>query len=575
MLAAWRGRRRARRGRASEPWPRRWSSGRTPSGENCRTRSRAALDASSTCSYVADEDAVHPRPRRRDRARRGRRARASSRAMPRDVVPLVSERDAMDLGDRQASRPRGRRGSRCRGERRRAPRAGPGTVGLEQVAARAASSSSSSAKIGGASGRARPPACATRPRATRAARDSAARVGRCAGRRAAARRCRSSGSPRAGTRRRSGRRAGSGRGASPGRRRSRCRRRGRRGGRGSGGACRLRRLRARRARSRARAASAPGLPSPKGASRASSAQRSSESGSSRATTASIGVTGSRSSSSSSAVGVRGEGLRRTPRRSPGAIERPAAARWPPHRPSRSGARAERGVEVEGGDRAAGALPVAVGARDEDDRAVVALDEARGDDADHALVPVRAGDGVGAPARVAPAARPRPGRRPRAGSALRPPGARGSAPRASRRAAAPRLVLGEQELERLARVAEASGGVEARREPEADGACVDGGRIDAGASHERAQPGLRRARERAEPGDRERAVLVDERDDVGDRRERDEVEVALAELGVDAEQRLAELVDDAGAAELRERVVATGACATIGQSGASRRAGDGR
>ena len=102
--------------------------------------------------------------------------------------------------------------------------------------------------------------------------------------------------------------------------------------------------------------------------------------------------------------------------------------------------------------------------------------------------------------------------------------------------------------------EAAGGVEARREPEADGAGVDGGRVDAGALHERAQPGLRRARERAEPGDGERAVLVDERDDVGDRREGDEVEVTPGDLGVDAEERLAELVDDAGAAELGERVL---------------------
>ena len=79
-------------------------------------------------------------------------------------------------------------------------------------------------------------------------------------------------------------------------------------------------------------------------------------------------------------------------------------------------------------------------------------------------------------------------------------------------------------------------------------------IDAGGAHQRLQPGLLRARERAQAGDRERAVLVDERHDVGDRRERDEVEMPLRDLGVDAEERLAELVDDAGAAELRERIV---------------------
>ena len=61
--------------------------------------------------------------------------------------------------------------------------------------------------------------------------------------------------------------------------------------------------------------------------------------------------------------------------------------------------------------------------------------------------------------------------------------------------------------------------------------------------------------RRRPSERERAVLVDERDDVGDGRERDHVEVPVAERMLLAEQRLRELPDDAGAAEARERVVA--------------------
>ena len=69
-------------------------------------------------------------------------------------------------------------------------------------------------------------------------------------------------------------------------------------------------------------------------------------------------------------------------------------------------------------------------------------------------------------------------------------------------------------------------------------------------HQRLQPGPLRAREPAQAGDRERAVLVEQRDDVGDRRQRDEVEVRG---DVDAE-RLRELAHDAGAAELRERIV---------------------
>ena len=69
-----------------------------------------------------------------------------------------------------------------------------------------------------------------------------------------------------------------------------------------------------------------------------------------------------------------------------------------------------------------------------------------------------------------------------------------------------------------------------------------------------QPGLLRARECAQAGDCKRAILVNERYNVGDRRKRDEVEMPLRDLGGDTEERLAELVDDTGAAELRERIV---------------------
>src|SRR5262249_6564599 len=64
------------------------------------------------------------------------------------------------------------------------------------------------------------------------------------------------------------------------------------------------------------------------------------------------------------------------------------------------ARTERAVEVEGRHRPARALPRAVGARDQHHRSVVALDEPRRDDPDHALVPLLAGDGVAAPAPAA-------------------------------------------------------------------------------------------------------------------------------------------------------------------------------
>jgi len=69
---------------------------------------------------------------------------------------------------------------------------------------------------------------------------------------------------------------------------------------------------------------------------------------------------------------------------------------------------------------------------------------------------------------------------------------------------PRLgfVLGEEELERLSRVPEPSGRVQARCKAEADGPGVDHGRIDPGAPHERPQTWLRGAREGAQTGDGE-------------------------------------------------------------------------
>src|SRR4051795_4095161 len=51
------------------------------------------------------------------------------------------------------------------------------------------------------------------------------------------------------------------------------------------------------------------------------------------------------------------------------------------------------MEVERWDRAPRPLPVAVGARDQNDGPAEALDEPRCDDADHTLVPVLSGDNV--------------------------------------------------------------------------------------------------------------------------------------------------------------------------------------
>src|SRR6185312_13454491 len=235
-------------------------------------------------------------------------------------------------------------------------------------------------------------------------------------------------------------------------------------------------------------------------------------------------------------------------------------------PEQLGARTERAVQVERGDRAAGPLPVAVRARDEDDGAVIALDEPRGDDADHALVPVGPGYGVG----PAGALLGRPRLDLGHGLAEDPAfDGLALAVQLFERVGKPArfgLVLGEEQLEGLARVPEAPGRVQARREAEADGPGVDRGRIDTGALHEGAQTWLARAREGAQPGDGERSVLVDERDDVGDRRERHEVEMTPRNLRVDAEEGLSQLVDDSGAAELGKWVLgrASGDDRTVGQ-----------
>ena len=179
-----------------------------------------------------------------------------------------------------------------------------------------------------------------------------------------------------------------------------------------------------------------GLPRPNGASRASSVHRSSVKRVPRGTTASMRVTGCRSSSTSSPAACSAN-ARANASTFSGLIESPAAARWPPQRPSSSAHAAKPAVQVERRDRPPRALPVAVRAGDQHDRPVEALDEPRRDDADHALVPALAGDDVRVTARAAPRATPRPAPRPRGRSAPRPPAARGSDPRARSRAASPR------------------------------------------------------------------------------------------------------------------------------------------
>ena len=204
-----------------------------------------------------------------------------------------------------------------------------------------------------------------------------------------------------------------------------------------------------------------------------------------------------------------------------------------------------------------------GAGNEHDGAAIPLDQPRSDDPDHTFVPALVGDDVAPP--LAPLRRPALDLLDRGPNdalldslavtvqlleAVGEPG---------------RLVriVGEQQLQRRLRMAQAARRVHTGRKAECDGALVDRRRVDAGRTHQRDEARTVGGGEPLEAGDDERPVLVDERDDVGDRRQRDEVEVALESRNAES---LGELVDDAGAAELGKRVLgrARGDDRTVGQ-----------
>ena len=112
--------------------------------------------------------------------------------------------------------------------------------------------------------------------------------------------------------------------------------------------------------------------------------------------------------------------------------------------------------------------------------------------------------------------------------------------------------GEQELDAGVRAIEATRRVEPRREPEADRAGVDARGVRLRHLHEGPKPLAARGAHRTQAGADEPPVLPAERHAVGDRGERDELEV-LGALGVVVAQRAREHVRDARAAELGARV----------------------
>ena len=120
---------------------------------------------------------------------------------------------------------------------------------------------------------------------------------------------------------------------------------------------------------------------------------------------------------------------------------------------------------------------------------------------------------------------------------------------------------EDQLQRELGMAEPAGGVDARRQAKAEIGRADARRIDAGRDHQRAQARAIAASEAAHASSHERAVLIDQRHDIGDRRQRDEIEQLLelerhvgrvAAMAARPE-RLRQLERDARAAQLGERI----------------------
>ena len=93
----------------------------------------------------------------------------------------------------------------------------------------------------------------------------------------------------------------------------------------------------------------------------------------------------------------------------------------------------------------------------------------------------------------------------------------------------------EQLDATQRVAEPADGVEPRREDVADAAGGERLALEPRGADQRAQPEVLRLGEHLEPVAREDAVLAAQRRDVGDRRERDEVEHPEDEVLVAAER----------------------------------------
>ena len=295
-----------------------------------------------------------------------------------------------------------------------------------------------------------------------------------------------------------------------------------------------------------------GLPIPNGASARSSSARSSPS-SSPETTASTRSAGQ-------VLGRRAR-RRRGPRTRRGSASTLARSIVQPGRGAMAAvalemrrARVEPSEQVERGYRSARSGAALAVERDEHDRPVVALGEARGDDPDHARVPALAGEDVrGALAQLGDL---RLGLEQRARLDVPALGVERVELAGDRRRAL--VVDCQQQLDAGVRALQPAGGVDPRREPEADGLLVDRRRVGlrdvdaARAARALASATARRAPRARGAGSR-RAAARSRRSSRARRRRGRRPPRRLAAGG--GEQRARELVGDARRAELAERVAA--------------------
>ena len=217
------------------------------------------------------------------------------------------------------------------------------------------------------------------------------------------------------------------------------------------------------------------------------------------------------------------------------------------------ARPERGDEREAGDAASAAFAGAGFIEADDERGAVKFFlNPRGDDADDAGMPARCADDDGRVALGVEALRDL-----RLGLAehvvLDAAALAVLRVEAGGDGAGAGGVGGEEQFERVLRGAEASGGIEARGEAEADVRRAEG-RTQRADFDQLAQPDPARVRELGEAAFHERAVFLPQRDEVGHGAERDEIEMrAQIEVGERAplEQGVGGFENEADAAEVVE------------------------